>query len=252
MGVEYSQIIWPEPGTFKPTVQELANLIETLVRNTWLPDPTSGNYEPVSDQFLRDTDMAKETGAYVTTSEGKTPFRYPVDILQLTELYKDEFIICWPIDISETKSLHYPFATDISDTELFYEFKVQVLNDYYFNDELPVTKCVCGTELRYESESNFFWGDRIHTTCPQCGTPFNIADYQIEIENEETCFNGFISGGCNYLFGIEIDCAKCVPFPSSIIIGDYDYNGPIKIRNSLKKLLEESLNVTIREIGSYH
>lgn len=273
MGVEYKRYLLPRDNSYRPSAEQLAQLVGAWIDNKYVPKP-DGNALPNGAIIsaaqpggktltIRDTraDHAKKSGAYFMTRACEPQ---PLPLGQLYETFAaklalPELLCAWPIPNTKALSVQYPLrlVPDMGDPDVgpYLDLMIEIADDYVYRvseciDLLASSKCSCGVELSYQpGEDDVFYSARIHRLCPSCGATFRPQDHMATLRDGVSGTVTKEMGGAVSRFAIVIDCGKAFEIEMDGVTGE---RMAVRALPQFVRLCEGALGMKLYEVGDFY
>lgn len=250
MGVEYCHYLIPTQQGIDPTAKKLERLLAALRTESWITYPEAAGFSAMTFGMYKPYAFAKESGAYLETSEGYESVPVSPTEGWLNERLRQDNRLVWPVECWAESGLRYPMRTkpECPPEEIYYEFQIHLAADYVYRtseviDPFDSTNCDCGAELKYwpDEDDNIYYSARIRKTCPKCKKRFEPQTRQCVVRDGYTGRESTIAGGATSAFAIAVDLGKCHSQDSV----------EWSLESRLVRLCEESLGSSLRQVGDF-
>jgi len=254
MGVEYKHFLIPRPNSFLPEPEQVISLLNRLVEDRWIIDPTSESFANMQFDYMTYDSFAEITGAYAQQKRRQwISFPYPFSANWLAKHHAQELILGWPVENLAVSGLRYPLNSNQFDpSKTYYKLQLHFSPVYVYPMSgqidpftAPVTCAECGEALEFwpqegDETGGIFGSARLHLCCPRCATPFDVARLSAVVRDGRTGEPKDVQGGACYRFAIVVDCGKCIQAAN------------VKVAPRLRKLCEDKLGCSFYEIGDFY
>jgi hypothetical protein len=253
MGVEYRHFLIPRPNSFLPEPEQVISLLTGLVEDRWIVDPDSESFPNMEFGWMSSYSFAEKTGAYAQhTRRYWSSFPFPFSANWFGKHHAQDLILCWPVENLAVSGLRYPLNSNQFDpSETYYELQLHFSPEYVYRMSeviepftAPIACAQCGEALEFwpqeDDAGGIFYSARLHSCCPRCATPFDVARLSAVVRDGRTGEPNSVPGGACYRFAIVVDCGKCIPGPN------------VKVAPRLRNLCQDKLGYSFYEIGDFY
>lgn len=256
MGVEYCHYLIPRPNSFRPTAEQLLELIGEWEKDHWIAAPGTDAFKKLVAIESRLYESPQYNWAQLRLPQQSRKIRmpaaipYPITVEWLKEQLTGESRFEFPVEHADQIGLQYPLEnySGIPD-DPYYEIEIHLSHDYVHHSseciEPVPTRCRCGEELEYypDDDADVFFASRIRTQCPKCSRAFDPSKCFVSCRDGFTGDWSELQGGAAYRFAIVIDCGKCFPRP---------FEPPLVVSPRLLDLCQRVLKTDFYQVGDFY
>jgi hypothetical protein len=250
MGVEYCHYLIPRPNSFRPSSDQLAAFVDSLMNEKWIAAPGSDAFKKMAAIDGMSLANAEETWARIWLPSGFTAASvpYPLTSQWFQSRLAEDVRIGFPVEHADAIGVTYPLFSDSGlPNDPYYEIEVHLCNEYVHHSSELIKevegKCSCGASLEYCPDNEIFPGSRFKTQCPECSTVFDPSGIAVEVRDGWTGARSIVPGGAIYRFAVAVDCGKCIPVRK---------RDPIKANREFVNLCERIFSQKFYEVGDIY
>lgn len=143
MGVELRHYLIPRPNSFRPSAEQLSDLIGSLVANRWIHDPADpSSSSPVRGDEGSPPDLAEKWGAYARVRRNVrtgddfpgVAIPFPLTPSWLEQRLGGNLVLVWPVETFPDSGVRYPLRPcELKADLIYYELQIHLCPDFVYH-----------------------------------------------------------------------------------------------------------------------